>query len=207
MTKKVGLFSGKVLKVTGDSLTPDRFRFLRLAEAEPDLGTSTVDGSVLIGNTDNTREWSPDLFLTYPVDPDTSLPVTTLNVLGNLDVTGNITGIISIDIAPTSLSLPAGAVITIGGQQVLGETFLGDSVVDSNLSTVGTITAGTWQADPIQVPYGGTGRTSVTGNAMLAGDPTDSNVLKEVSGTSGELLQIHPTTGEPIFGAIDGGGY
>ena len=206
MTKKVQLFSGRVLKVTGPDLSPDRNLFLRLAEAEPDLGTATIDGSFLIGNTDNTRQWNEDVYLTYPNNPVTGLPVTTLNVIGNLDVAGSINGIIEINVAPASLNLPAGAVITIGGQNVLGQTFLGDGVVDSNLESVGTISAGTWEGDPIQVPYGGTGRNSVTGNAMLAGDPNDANVLKEVTGNAFEVLQLDDQ-GNPVFGAIDAGGY
>lgn len=207
MTKKVQLFSGKVLKITGGDLSPNRYKWLKLAEAEPDLGTAPVDGSLLVGNTDNTRQWSSDVFISYPVDPDTALPITTLNINGDLQVSGKINGVLEVEIMPATINLPDGASIKIGNDTVLDQTTLGTSVVNSSLTSVGTITTGTWQADPVEVPYGGTGRSFVTANTLLAGDPTNINVLREVAGNQGDLLQIEPNSGRPTFGAVDCGGY
>lgn len=57
-----------------------------------------------------------------------------------------------------------------------------------NLSTVGTITGGTWNASTLTVPYGGTGSTTLSSNQVLLGNGT--GILKVVSGygTSGQFL-------------------
>lgn len=209
MTKKVELFSGRVLKVTGNDLSPDRNLFLRLAEAEPDLGTATVDGSFLIGNTDNTREWTPNVFLTYPLNPNTGNPEVQFNINGNLQVNGNINGIIQVDVSPATIALPDGAAIRIGSDIVLTQSTLGTSVVNSSLTSVGTITTGTWEADPIMPAYGGTGignPAGVTENTILYGQGT-SPMLETNVGTAGQVLQIHPTNGTPIFDILSGGGW
>lgn len=209
MTKKVELFSGKVLKVTGEDLSPGRYKWLKLSEAEPDLGTATVDGSLLIGNTDNTREWSPDVFLTYPTNPNTGNPTPTLNIAGNLQVDGNINGIIQVDVTPASVSLPDGAGIKIGNDVVLTQRYLGDTVTQSNLQKVGTVTTGVWEATPIATPYGGTGignPNGITPNAVLYGN--GPNPMRETNvGDSGQILQINTTNGNPIFDVLDGGGW
>ena len=44
----------------------------------------------------------------------------------------------------------------------------------SSLATVGTITAGTWNADVIGVQYGGTGASSLTSNSLLTGNGTSA---------------------------------
>lgn len=43
----------------------------------------------------------------------------------------------------------------------------------SSLATVGTITTGVWNGTAVTVPYGGTGATSLTSNAILTGNGTD----------------------------------
>jgi hypothetical protein len=44
----------------------------------------------------------------------------------------------------------------------------------SSLATVGTITAGTWNADVIGVAYGGTGASTLTSNSLLTGNGTSA---------------------------------
>lgn len=208
MTKRAGLFSGKVLKINGARLSVDRDKWIRLEETEPDLGTATVDNSFLIGSTDNTREWTPNVFLTYPINPNTNLPETQFNVSGNLQVDGNINGIIQVDVSPATISLPDGAAIKIGNDIVLTQTTLGTSVVNSSLEAVGTITQGTWEADPISPAYGGTGignPAGVTPNTVLYGQGT-SPMLETNVGTSGQVLQI-TDLGNPAFDIINGGGW
>ena len=58
MTKKVELFSGKVLKIPHERLSEDRYKWLRLSEAEPDLDVPEIDGSILYSNTLGNRIWS-----------------------------------------------------------------------------------------------------------------------------------------------------
>jgi hypothetical protein len=54
---KSRLTSGRIKKTTGASLSPDRYEFLDLSNAEPDLGIPNVDDSILIGDVDGSRAW------------------------------------------------------------------------------------------------------------------------------------------------------
>lgn len=75
----------------------------------------------------------------------------------------------------------------------------------SGITGVGTIGAGTWQGNIIQVPYGGTGVNSFTTNGVLYGNGAGS--LKVTgSGTEGQVLQVG-VTGVPLFAHLDGGGF
>jgi hypothetical protein len=55
---KSRLFSGRVKKKQGTSLSSDRYDYLDIGNAEPDLGTPPVDNSVLIGDLDGSRTWT-----------------------------------------------------------------------------------------------------------------------------------------------------
>lgn len=75
----------------------------------------------------------------------------------------------------------------------------------SGITGLGTIISGTWNADTITVPYGGTGRTSVTENGILFGNT--SGALKVTSaGTEGQVLQADGS-GVPQFAMLDGGSF
>jgi len=51
----------------------------------------------------------------------------------------------------------------VGGAIVLSATGLGDGVINSNLTKVGTITTGVWNGTTVDVAHGGTGVTTITG--------------------------------------------
>jgi len=80
-----------------------------------------------------------------------------------------------------------------------------DSIVTLNnlttagsLSTVGTITSGTWNADAITVPYGGTGSTTLSVNQVLLGNGT--NGLKVIGwGESGQFLTSNGAGAAPSW--------
>lgn len=77
---KSRLVSGRVKKVTGDLLNPNRHRYLDLSNAEPDLGIPTISKQVLISTDTGTRYWSSTL---------TSITLTTATLV-NSTVTGDI---------------------------------------------------------------------------------------------------------------------
>jgi len=52
------LISNKVKKVSSDQADPNRYEFLSLEHAEPDLGVPAGDGYFLVSNTDGSREWT-----------------------------------------------------------------------------------------------------------------------------------------------------
>lgn len=228
MTKKVELFSGKVLKVPSDQVSANRYKWIKLAETEPDLGVPAQDGAFIYSSTAGTRIWSvnlrtdsdgnlftgsriqssvagQDLEIGTTDDENLNVRVTSnMIVEGDLVVNGNL----ALDIELSDINLQAGSVITIGGAEVLSETTLGPGVVNSSLQTVGTITAGTWQADPIGTEYGGTGigasGVGITPNAVLYGNGV--NPMAQATGNPYEVLQLD-ATGTPIFSGLDGGGY
>lgn len=51
------LISSKVKKVPSSQVSEDRYNFLQLSEAEPDLGVPAGNGYLLISQTDGTRSW------------------------------------------------------------------------------------------------------------------------------------------------------
>ena len=65
---RVELFSGRVKKVRPDNVSEERYDFLKLSEAEPDLGIpSTIDSTnakrFLLTDKDGTRYWSDTLLV------------------------------------------------------------------------------------------------------------------------------------------------
>ena len=61
------------------------------------------------------------------------------------------------------LDLAAGKVFKIGTSEVLSNTTLASSVVTSSLTSLGTITVGTWNGTTVGLSYGGTGATTASG--------------------------------------------
>ena len=87
------------------------------------------------------------------------------------------------------LSIATGKVYKINGTSVLSATTLGSSVVSSSLTSVGTITSGTWNGTTIAVANGGTGTTngSITGSGALTftagGSNTSISLVPQGTGT------------------------
>ena len=100
---------------------------------------------------------------------------TTLTVTANTNVT-----------LPTSGTLVNTAVTTL-----------------SSLSSVGTISSGTWHGTAIAPQYGGTGLGTLTAHAVLLGEGT-SNVAFAATGTAGRLLIDQGAAADPSFNAMAG---
>lgn len=62
-----------------------------------------------------------------------------------------------------SLELASGKVFKIDGETVVSKTVLGNTVLTSSLTTVGTITSGVWNATDVTVAHGGTGSSTASG--------------------------------------------
>ena len=75
----------------------------------------------------------------------------------------------------------------------------------SSITTLGTITTGTWNGNLITTTYGGTGFSSYAGGDLLYGKSTGS-LTKLSIGTVGQVLQVS-ASGTPVWGDIDGGTY
>lgn len=224
MTKKVELFSGKVLTVPPTDVSANRYKWLKLSEAEPSLGAPSVNGAFIYSDTTGVRNWTTQLttdsngnLQTLGVtitgnriearNPDEVLEIgTVVGGTSKVVIDGDLTvnGVINFQGGIQELNLAQGQAILIGGAEVLSETSLGPGVVNSNLQTVGTITQGTWHADVIETQYGGTGLGGVKENAVLVGDGT--NPMREEVGQPFQVLQVD-ATGRPVFQGLDYGRY
>jgi hypothetical protein len=78
---KTRLLSGRVKKVYGNQLNPDRYKYLDLSNAEPDLGLPNTDGSILISTNTGTRTWTQTL---------TNITLTSATVTNDLYVSGDV---------------------------------------------------------------------------------------------------------------------
>ena len=86
------------------------------------------------------------------------------------------------------VNLSDGNTFKIGNTTVLSSTTLGSSVVNSSLTSVGTLVSGTWNASTISVPYGGTGLTNYTHSAILVG--SGSSFIQLLPGTNDQVLTV-----------------
>jgi hypothetical protein len=73
------------------------------------------------------------------------------------------------------------------------------------ITGLGTISIGTWQANTVAVPYGGTGNTTFRTNGVLFGNGTGPLQVSN-AGSEGQVLQAS-ASGVPFFGVLDGGGF
>ena len=87
------------------------------------------------------------------------------------------------------LNLLTGKSFFINGTNVLSSTALGAGVTSSSLTSVGTISGGTWQGTTIGVAYGGTGQNSFTDGQLLIGNST-GNTLSKSTLTAGSGISI-----------------
>lgn len=62
--------SGKVKKTPSTEVSPDRYEFLGLSEAEPDLGVPAENGYILTSSDEGVRSWS-ELKISYIHDQQT----------------------------------------------------------------------------------------------------------------------------------------
>lgn len=81
-------------------------------------------------------------------------------------------------------NLASGKVFKINNVDVLSSTTLGSGVTASSLTSVGTLTSGTWNATTIGIAYGGTGVTTTpTNGQLLIGNSTGYTVAALTQGT------------------------
>jgi hypothetical protein len=91
--------------------------------------------------------------------------------------------------------------ITVSADAIdIASTYVGQNTI----TTLGTISSGTWQGTTIGTIYGGTGNSSYSVGDILVG--AAANALNKLSiGTVGKVLQSNGTT--LVYGDVDGGSY
>lgn len=88
----------------------------------------------------------------------------------------------------TTLTLPTSGTLVNSGVTTL-----------SSLSSIGTITTGTWSASTIAVNRGGTGATTLTSNGVLYGNGTGTVQATTASTAAGQVMQTSTAGGAPAW--------
>lgn len=111
-----------------------------------------------------------------------------ITLKGTTDKTFNWVNSTSAWTSSENMDLASGKAYYINGTSVLNATTLGSGVTGSSLTSVGTLTGGTWNANVIGMTYGGTGKnlTPVAGGLVYT-DVDSMEVL--AAGTSGYVLK------------------
>ena len=125
---------------------------------------------------------------------------TTLNIGGAATTIaiGNSSGVIN---SAGDINVATGKEYKINNVSVLNATTLGSSVVSSSLTSVGTITSGTWSATAIAADKGGTGQTSYAIGDLLYASST-STLAKLAGVATGNALISGGTNTAPSWGKI-----
>lgn len=118
-----------------------------------------------------------------------SVALTLATVNGNVGSFGSSTSIPSITVNAKGLITAASGNAVIAPAGTLTGTTLASNVVSSSLTSVGTLTSGTWNATTIDVAHGGTGQTSYTNGQLLIGN-TSGNTLTKATLTQGAGITI-----------------
>jgi hypothetical protein len=197
VTAAAGTLSGNTLAsgVTASSLTSvGTLTSLTTAGDVVVGGNLTVNGSVTTINSTTITVDDKNLELGAVASPtNTTADGAGITVKGATDKTFNWVNATSAWTSSEDLNLLTGKVYEINGTTVLSSTALGSGVVGSSLTSVGTLTTGTWNATTIATNKGGTGLTSFTsGGAVYA---TSTSAL-----TTGTLPVASGGTGITAFG-------
>ena len=71
-------------------------------------------------------------------------------------------------------------------------------VGQSSITTLGTITTGTWNGTAVDVAHGGTGRTTLTNHGVLVGAGTTA-ITQLAAGSAGQVLQSGGASADPAY--------
>lgn len=167
-------------------------------------GDLVVNGNTTTLNTSTLVVEDKNIVLANVATPtDTTADGAGISVLGASTKTFNWVDATDAWTSSENLNLLAGKVFQINGTSVLSNTTLGSGVVNSSLTSVGTIATGVWNGTQIGSTYGGTGLTSYTTGDLIYS--SSGNTLSKLGiGTAGQFLKV--VGGVPAWSdTVDGG--
>jgi hypothetical protein len=140
-------------------------------------GNLTVNGTTTHVNSTTVTVDDKNIELGSVASPsDTTADGGGLTLKGSTDKTFNWSNATDAWTSSEHLDLANGKAFYINTSQVLSATTLGTSIVTSSLTSVGTISGGTWQGTAIGTSYGGTGATTASGARTNLGLAIGSDV-------------------------------
>jgi hypothetical protein len=165
--------------ITGE-VTPGMFVFVEEGTINADNGyVVTTDGTITLGTTDIAfAQFSG----AGQIDAGDGLTKSgnTINAVGTAD----------------KISVAADAID-------IASTYVGQS----SITTLGTITTGTWNGTTVGVQYGGTGLATVTSNGVVLGNGTSALAVTAASTADGSILQAGNGAAPAFSNVIDGGSF
>tara|TARA_R100000808_G_scaffold2947_1_gene10992 strand:- start:3844 stop:8178 length:4335 start_codon:yes stop_codon:yes gene_type:complete len=122
-----------------------------------------------------------------------------LQILGVKDADGEID--VTIGAGAASTTTIAGT-LTMGSTAAMTNAGLVSVANQSNITGLGTISSGTWEATDVAVAHGGTGASTLTANGVLIGNGTSAVTAVDLS-TKGHIL-VGDGSGNPQGLAVGG---
>jgi hypothetical protein len=172
--------------------------------------TLTVTGDLIVNGNTSTLNTATlvvedkNIVLANVATPtDTTADGAGISVLGATTKTFNWVDATDAWTSSENLNLLAGKVFEINGTSVLSNTTLGSGILNSSLTSVGTIATGVWNGTTVASAYGGTGTNTYTTGDLLYSSAT--NTLSKLGiGTAGQFLKV--VAGVPSWSdTVDGG--
>lgn len=167
-------------------------------------GDLVVNGNTTTLNTSTLTVEDKNIVLANVATPtDITADGAGITILGTTDKTFNWVDATDCWTSSESLNLLSGKEFKIAGTSVLSNTTLGSGIINSSLTSLGTISTGVWNGTAIGTIYGGTGLTSYTTGDLVFASATNT-LAKRAAGAEGQFLKI--VSGVPNYSdTVDGG--
>ena len=190
------LISGIVKKTPAANADPNRYAWLDLTNAEPDLGVPSSNGSLFISTVDGTRSWSNTITITGSVATINTLTVSGNSNLGsnsNVNITGGSPGQFIVTDGAGNLAWSSAAISVASGisndQSSVAIVAPNGNITMSVAGTLGVVVVSNAGA-------------SVTGNVSVSGNITAANITANTGVFTGNGAGLSAIAGANVIGTV-----